>query len=546
MAQDPDPATRAELEALLDSENELGLRERFAGSLTFGTAGLRAPMGAGPNRMNRLVVRRATVGLMRHLGAGSTVVIGHDARRNSTTFAHDTAAVVEALGGTALMLPPMVPTPLVAFAVRVLGADAGIVCTASHNPASDNGYKLYLGDGAQVIPPVDREIALAIDAVPDDAVPAPDDGAPSWSQLDEGIVDQYVTHALGLVDADGPRSLGTVYSPLHGVGADITRRLFVAAGFPPLHIVESQVEPDPDFPTVTVPNPERPEAVEQAGRRLIETGSDIALVHDPDADRLGVLVPRDGDHVALTGNQIGILLADHVLRRTTGSDRLVVDTVVSSRLLESLARQYDVHHARTLTGFKWIVRPAMQHPEWRFVFGYEEALGYSVDEYVRDKDGMTEALVFAVMAAELRAAGQTVWDRLEEIHRRHGLYLTDSWSVGVGEGDAGARKAAMARLMGEPPRTIAGLTLSDVVDHRVSGDHPPTDLLELRFGDQLRVSIRPSGTEPRIKIYAEAVVDPYAGELASRSEVEEARALLERVGRDTVELARAAMAAGSG
>lgn len=538
LAHDPDPETASELRRILDAGDHRALVDRFGRSLEFGTAGLRGAMGAGPNRMNRLVVRRTTVGLIRHLGPGARVVVGHDARKNSAAFAADAAAVIDALGGEAIVLPPMVPTPVVAFAVRKLEADAGIVCTASHNPRDDNGYKLYLDDGAQVIPPVDALVAAAISSVgPDDIPPVGDPPAPS--RAGEDVLDAYVTHAAGLVAPGGPRRLSLVYTPLHGVGTDLTQRVFAAAGFDPLAVVAAQARPDPAFPTVTRPNPEEPEALALAAADLLDQDADLALVHDPDADRLGVLAPGEGGWAALTGNQIGALLADHVLRRSQGDDRLVVDTVVSSRLLGWLAREHGVHHMRTLTGFKWIVRPAMQHPEWRFVFGYEEALGYSVDGYVRDKDGITAALVFAELAAALKEDGSTVWDRLRDIYRRHGMAVTRTWSLGF-ESDADrVRATVMARLLDDPPTSLGGLRLLDVVDHRIAGDHPPTDLLEMRVERDVRVSVRPSGTEPRLKVYAEVVVDAPTGDAAREAAAEDAAvALLERVREDLFELLR--------
>lgn len=530
MAHDPDAETRAELDQLLIAGDLDELHDRFATSLRFGTAGLRARMGAGPNRMNRLVVRRATVALMRQLGRRPRVVVGHDARRNSEVFARDTAAVVTALGGEPLLLG-QVPTPVVAFAVRDLGAQAGVVCTASHNPPADNGYKVYGADGAQIVPPLDDAIADVLASLGHDEVPTVElDAAAAVPIPPDDVIGRYVDHVVGLVRADTARRARVAYSPLHGVGGAVTRQVFAEAGFDDVHVVDEQAEPDGSFPTTPRPNPEERAAWERTASLAASVDADVALVHDPDADRLGVLAPTGSGWTALTGNQIGALLADHVLSTTSGSDRLVVDTIVSSRLLESLAREHGVHHARTLTGFKWIVRAAPKGTEQadgtlRFVFGYEEALGFSVDGYVRDKDGISAALVFAELVAELRARGRTIWDQLRDIHRRHGLFVTATWPVDF-EDDLARRAAVLERLFDAPPRRLAGLDLADVVDHRVSIEHPPTPLLELRYGGALRVSIRPSGTEPRLKIYGE-VAAPFPADGDELAAERDAKGLLE-------------------
>jgi phosphomannomutase len=503
--RDPDPETRAEIESLLSSPDGRLLRERFGTTLRFGTAGLRAPMGAGPNRMNRVVVRRATAGLMSHLGPDATVVIGHDARRNSAVFALDAARVVAAAGGRALLLPPLVPTPVLAFAVRHLGADAGVMCTASHNPPEDNGYKLYLGDGAQVVPPVDDEIAAAIGSRDTEAVEVAAEDDPRIERLGDEVLAAYVEHAAGLVGRDGPRDLTVVYSPLHGVGAALTERVFAAAGFEPLLGVAAQARPDGRFPTVSHPNPEEPEALALAVREAQRCGADLALVHDPDADRLGAVAPRDGEWCPLSGNEIGALLADHVLRNGEGRDRLVVDTVVSSSLLHGLADEYGVAHERTLTGFKWIVRAGSARPGLRFVFGYEEALGFSVDDYVRDKDGITAALMLADLAAELRARGATLWDHLDDIAHRHGLHETQTWSIRLGADAPRTPGHLLGRLFDDPPHRLGRIPVEEIIDHRVSATLPPSELVELRLGQGARLCVRPSGTEPRVKLYAEVV-----------------------------------------
>lgn len=497
---DPDHETRVALQALLDADDMQSLGELFGGHLEFGTAGIRGVMGPGPMRMNRVVVRRATAGLMAYLPPGATVVIGHDARKNSDVFALDVARVVAGAGGRAALLPPHAPTPLVAFAVRHLAADAGVMCTASHNPATDNGYKVYSADGAQVVSPVDERIAAAIADI-DGVIDLADEFGPRIERLGSDIERAYVRHVSQLVATGPATDIRVVYSPLHGVGARLTLAAFDAAGFDRPDVVSSQRDPDPTFPTVETPNPEDGNAVRLTQAAAERVGADVALIHDPDADRLGVLVPVGGSWRPLTGNEIGLLIADHILNRTTGTDRLVVDTVVSSSALARLAAAHGVHHARTLTGFKWIVRPAIEHPEWRFVFGYEEALGFSVDSYVRDKDGIASALVFAELVATLKATGQSVDDRLAALAREHGLFATASWTLGAEREHQVSD--AMARLRGALPSKIGAHTVVSTADFLAGNGLPPTDLVEFSLDSRTRLSIRPSGTEPKLKVYAE-------------------------------------------
>jgi phosphomannomutase len=499
---DPDPETRAELAAVLDRGDAEGLVQLFDGHLSFGTAGLRAPMGPGPRRMNRLVVRRTTAGLLAALPSGARVVIGYDARKNSDVFARDAARVVAAAGGRAYVWPCPVPTPLVAFAVRMLGADAGVVCTASHNPASDNGFKVYASDGAQLIPPADAEIAAAIERIT--RVPIADHDDPRIELVDSAVEDAYLMHVGSLVphtaSSDG---LVIVYSPLHGVGASLTLAAFERVGHPRPHVVAEQFEPDPTFRTVVAPNPEEPGAISLALAQAEREGADIALVQDPDADRLGVLVPIAGSWRPLTGNEIGLLLADHILDHTSGDDRLVVDTIVSSTAIAELAAARGVHHARTLTGFKWIVRPAIEHPQWRFVFGYEEALGFSVDPYVRDKDSISASLMIVDLLASLRERGETIEDRLRALAVEHGLFTTDSWTLRAR--DHAELTRSMERLRATPLQRIGNARVIEMIDYWRRDDEPRADLLEFRLENRTRVSVRPSGTEPKLKVYAEVV-----------------------------------------
>ncbi len=504
---DPDPATRDEVAALLAGDDHLGLLDRFGSRLTFGTAGLRGELGAGPNRMNRLVVRQAAAGLMAHLRQGAKVVIGRDARHGSAEFAADTARVVAAAGGTALVLPAPMPTPLVPFAVTHLGADAGVMVTASHNPPRDNGYKVYLGDGAQIVPPVDSEIASAILTASEAPVGLSDPDDPQIVAVGDEIVDAYlemVEQCRLVPEAPG---VSTVYTAMHGVGRDLLTAAFARAGYPAPHQVAEQVDPDPDFPTVAFPNPEEPGALDLALALADRVSPTLVIANDPDADRLGVAVRGPDGWRALSGNEVGVLLGDHILRHTSGPDRLVVTTIVSSRLLSAMAAAAGVHYADTLTGFKWIVRPAIADPSRRFVFGYEEALGYAVTDRVRDKDGISAALLFVELASVLAESGRTVLDRLDELAVEHGLHVTDTWAIRFDGIAAGAQMASvMAAVRSLTPPTLGGLPVTGTHDylHPAAGLEP-TDAVRLDLDDRGRVVVRPSGTEPKAKVYIEVV-----------------------------------------
>jgi len=507
LAEDPDPDTRAELANLIDMNDVAAVAERFAGRLEFGTAGLRGALGAGPMRMNRAVVRRTTAGLAAYLHAsGETgpVVVGYDARHRSDVFAEDVAAVLSGTGLTALVLPRPLPTPVLAFAVRHLQACAGVMVTASHNPPEDNGYKVYLGDGAQIVPPADAEISAAIDAVgPLAGVPL----AETWQRLGEEVLAAYLdaVAALSLVP---DRDVRVAYTPLHGVGRDVVLAAFARAGFPPPEVVVEQAEPDPDFPTVAFPNPEEPGAADLLLATAARTGADLAIANDPDADRLAVAV---GGRL-LTGDELGALLADHVLRHTTGADRLVVTTIVSSSLLGKVARAHGVAYAETLTGFKWIVRAAEARPGFRLVFGYEEALGYVVGDVVRDKDGISAALAVAELAAAEKATGRTLLDRLDELEAEHGVHATEQVSIRVT--DLSAIAGVMADLRSRPPGALGGTAVTGMADLLTGGRLPASDVLvySLDFGG--RVIVRPSGTEPKLKAYLEVVERVVGGDLA--------------------------------
>jgi phosphomannomutase len=510
---DPDPVTAQELTNLLaaadegDLEAAIDLADRFAGTLEFGTAGLRGALGGGPNRMNRAVVLRAAAGLVAYLQTEGgipepMVVVGFDARYNSDVFARDTAAVVVGAGGHAAILPRPLPTPVLAFAIRHLGADAGVMVTASHNPPQDNGYKVYLGDGSQIVPPTDAQIASHIAAVASvrDLYLAED----GWDNLGDEVQEEYVARVAALVRAGAPRDLKVVHTALHGVGDDTVRKVFEAAGFPPLNIVAAQANPDPDFPTVSFPNPEETGAIDAALAVADEVHPDIVIANDPDADRCAAAV-RDGDGWRmLRGDELGALLGAHVFERGVDPDAVVACSIVSSRLLAAMATAAGIRHEETLTGFKWISRvPGL-------VYGYEEAIGYCVaPAIVRDKDGVSAAVVLAEMAAALKARGRTLLDVLDDLAVRHGVYATDSFSVRVA--DLGQIPPVMDRLRTSPPAELDTIRVTQADDlSRGDGGLPPTDGVRWFLADGSRVIVRPSGTEPKIKVYLEAV-EPVTG-----------------------------------
>ncbi|MFI1257325.1 phospho-sugar mutase [Streptomyces netropsis] len=511
LAEDPDPDTRDELAKLIDAEDLTELTARFGGTLQFGTAGLRGELGAGPMRMNRAVVIRAAAGLAAYLKkqghANGVVVIGYDARHKSADFARDTAAVMVGAGLRAALLPRPLPTPVLAFAIRHLGAVAGVEVTASHNPPRDNGYKVYLGDGSQIVPPADGEIAAEIAAIVNlDDVPRPSAG---WETLRDSVVEAYLERTDAVLTAGSPRDIRVVYTPMHGVGHDTLTAAFARAGFPAPTVVAEQAEPDPDFPTVAFPNPEEPGAMDLAFATAREAAPDIVIANDPDADRCAVAVP-DPDSVVgwrmLRGDEVGALLATHLVhKKATGT---FTTTIVSSSLLSRIAAAAPgAAYEETLTGFKWLARVDGLR------YAYEEALGYCVDpEGVRDKDGITAALLIAELAAELKASGRTLTDLLDDLAVEHGLHATDQLSVRVE--DLSLIANAMRRLREQPPTTLAGLRVSSAEDLSEGTESlPPTDGLRYHLaGDATgtvsaaRVIVRPSGTEPKIKCYLEVVV----------------------------------------
>jgi phosphomannomutase len=575
IADDPDLGDRAELRALLDRADVGGgthsgpgaeavaeLRDRFAGRLRFGTAGLRGAVAAGPNRMNRAVVKATTAAVADWLlesgadaaGNGTGVVVGCDARHRSADFADEVAGVLSGAGIAVHLLPRPCPTPLLAFAVRQLGTAAGVMITASHNPAADNGYKLYLSDGAQVIPPVDAEIEERIASVgPLTQIPVAEATSPLiiWhgDELAQAYLDAVVPVAAGPVAgapvSGGPvvgglaaagavlgPALNVVYTPMHGVAGDLMLRAIRQAGFASPHVVAAQAEPDPDFPTVAFPNPEEPGALDLALADARRLGAEIVVASDPDGDRLAVAVPEPADGTALsatalsataasdwrvlTGDQVGALLGASLLERTAAQaaprTRLVASTIVSSTLLAKIAAAAGAGYAETLTGFKWIARAADGRPGTRFVFGYEEALGYAVGDVVRDKDGIGAALAMLWLATSARAAGRSVLEAYDALETVHGVHLTSQLTLRTAE-----PARIMSRLRADPPAEFGGEPVAGMVDLAGSPGGPGADGLPLPAADVLifrlpgaRVVLRPSGTEPKIKCYLE-ITEPLTG-----------------------------------
>ncbi|TQJ89583.1 phospho-sugar mutase [Streptomyces sp. SLBN-31] len=499
LAEDPDPDTRAELDKLIEAGDLTELADRFSGTLQFGTAGLRGELGAGPNRMNRSVVIRAAAGLAAYLNAaGHTdglVVIGYDARHKSADFARDTAAVMTGAGLRAAVLPRPLPTPVLAFAIRHLGAVAGVEVTASHNPPRDNGYKVYLGDGSQIVPPADAEIAAQIQAITSlHDVPRPETG---WQTLDDAVLEAYLARTDEVLAPSSPRTARTVYTAMHGVGRETLLAAFARAGFPEPALVAEQADPDPDFPTVAFPNPEEPGAMDLAFAKARETAPDLIIANDPDADRCAVAVKQGADWRMLRGDEVGALLAAHLVAR--GAQGTFAESIVSSSLLGRIAEKANLPYEETLTGFKWIARVDGLR------YGYEEALGYCVDpEGVRDKDGITAALLITELASTLKEENRTLLDLLDDLAVEHGLHATDQLSVRVQDLSVIAR--AMERLRENPPMSLAGLPVTGAEDLTQGTDKlPPTDGLRYTL-DGARVIVRPSGTEPKLKCYLEVVV----------------------------------------
>lgn len=559
---DVDESARAELDDLVYQATHGGadaaqaaeeLADRFAGTLQFGTAGLRGAMAAGPNRMNKAVVDTAAAGLAAFLkhalpGEKPRVVIGYDGRYNSKEFAQDTVAIMTAQGIDAFLMPKLLPTPLVAYAVRNLPADAGVMVTASHNPAADNGYKVYLGgrvvkdsgQGAQIVAPYDKEIADQIAKVgPANKIPKAESG---WTVLGDDIVQGYLKSVLGNSDHT-PRNLRIVTTSMHGVGGDTLAAMLAAAGFHDVHPVLEQRHPDPDFPTVSFPNPEEKGAIDLAVALAKKVNADLVIANDPDADRCAMAVfdPRAGEtgtgawrmlHGDEVGTLLGFAVANSPAVQANKDGAVLANSIVSSRLLRRIAERAGLSYSNTLTGFKWISRtPGL-------VFGYEEALGYCVDPAnVRDKDGISAALIIAQLVNKLKAEGKTVIDQLDDLFRQHGLFLTDQLSLRFS--DLSLIPKTMAKLRANPPKELAGSKVVELAD--LSDGYqglPPTDGILIRTQNDNRVIVRPSGTEPKVKCYLE-VVHPVEFDASFDSVTEarcSARNVLDQIKKELAEL----------
>lgn len=526
IAHDPEEKTANEVQALLnlakdgDAEATAELADRFQGFLQFGTAGLRGAMAGGPFRMNRAVVRRAAYGLTQWLkkkvGDDALVVIGYDARYNSADFATDTAAIVTAAGLRAKLMPRALPTPTLAFAVRQFGADAGVMVTASHNPAQDNGYKVYVGgraidedgNGVQIVPPVDKEIAAEIAAAPfADEVKLAESG---WEIIGDDFIDHYIAETVKTISPDTSRDLKIVYTAMHGVGAQIMRRVMADAGFTNFVEVEAQNTPDPDFPTVAFPNPEEAGALDIAIALAKEVDADLVIASDPDADRASAAIPTTDGWRQLSGDEIGSILGEQVARRAEAEGRQgnLASSIVSSQLLEKIAKSHGLGYKSTLTGFKWIARA----PE--IIFGYEEAIGFCVaPQNVKDKDGISAGLWIAENAAELKKQGLGLGDELDRLAGVHGLYLTGPVTIRVE--DLSIIPATMAKVRSNPPTELLGSPVSSIVDlSQGTPELPPTDAIVIRTAAGDRAIIRPSGTEPKVKCYLEVIVPSEGREIA--------------------------------
>ena len=506
-SQDPDPETKAELEALILAGDEQGLASRFGARLGFGTAGLRGELGAGPNRMNRVLVAQAAVGIARYLKANfddPSCVIGFDARKNSDVFAKDSAEILVGLGVRAYLYDSLVATPLVAFAVRELGCSAGIMVTASHNPPADNGYKVFDFTGSQIIPPMDALIASEIDKFAENESVSDLVRSSEYSSVPASISVDYLQGVSGLMNRHSDRkSLKIVYSAMHGVGAEFIEKIFDLAGMDPLIPVASQHKPDGTFPTVAFPNPEEPGAMDKSIETAKANGADLVLANDPDADRLCVAYQdANGNYIQLSGDDLGLLLAEELAGRAKreGVFGTLACSIVSSSAIEKVAEHYGLEFAQTLTGFKWVGRVP------NLIFGYEEALGYCVDsKRVKDKDGLSAALVVADIATTLAASGYTIGDQLEKLGARDGYFATDQISIRVK--DLSIIENLMKKLRTNPIQELDGQAVVFTDYLNGWGNLPRTDAIQLDLADGRRVIVRPSGTEPKLKCYLLAVSD---------------------------------------
>jgi phosphomannomutase len=503
IADDPDPVTAAHLQALLDAGDEKPLKPLFNGFLQFGTAGLRGPIGAGPSCMNRAVVGRTAAGLavyMKKRGMKS-VVIGRDARYGSEDYTFESAEILSGAGMDVYILPRPLPTPVLAFATAHLQCDVGIMVTASHNPPQDNGYKVYIGPDAdgiayassQIINPTDGFIAAEIGAVTSlKSLPR----GSKWTVLGEEVITEYIQRTIKL--APRPGDIKIVYTAMHGVGTETVQRVFNHAGFATLILVDEQCTPDPDFPTVAFPNPEEPGAIDLALAKARDFGADLVIANDPDADRCAAAIndPKVGWRM-LRGDELGVIFGEWIAR--TKPKGTMGNSIVSSSALRKIAAHYEVDFQEVLTGFKWLAKIE------DLAYGYEEAIGYAVDsETVNDKDGVSAALFLAQIAMDLKRDGLTLANLLDEIWARHGFHGTEQISIRVA--DMGAITRLLATLRSNPPREIAGRAVEGIDDLAAPTDGlPPTDGLRIWLAGGIRVIIRPSGTEAKLKCYIEVI-----------------------------------------
>ncbi len=540
LARDPDPETRAELERLVELSKHDEIARRFSGRLKFGTAGLRGVVGAGPARMNQLVVRETSAGLGQYIlstldnAAQRGIVVAYDARPDSRRFAKAAAGVFSALGFKVYITADVAPTPLGAFGVVKFGAAAGVVVTASHNPPEYNGYKVFWHNGAQIIPPQDAGIATAIAAASAEAIP--------YQEFDAGVQagtiivldDDFTRDYCAAISSDDlfqyripPDAVSIAYTAMHGVGANIAESLLRQAGVTQFFPVAAQQQPDGTFPTLNFPNPEEPGAMDAVIALAEKRGATLACANDPDADRLAVAVRDAGAYRMLSGDQIGILLANYLLQKSHPFVPIVCTTIVSSSMLTAMATEFGAVCFETLSGFKWLANVAMEHEDeqHKFLFAYEEALGYAVGRQIRDKDGLSALLAFVQMTAQLAAEGKTVQQQLELLYRRYGLYATAQKNFAIRPSDL----SIGAALRAAQPLTIAGLAVEIVEDlqtgKRCYADGrveelaiPRSDVLIYRLIGGGRVIVRPSGTEPKVKCYYQVVEQVDAAEAFSVAE----------------------------
>lgn len=523
-AQDPDPETRAELEALISEGNQEGLADRFGSRLGFGTAGLRGELGAGPNRMNRVLVAQAAVGIARYLKANfddPSCVIGFDARKNSDVFAKDSAEILTGLGVRAYIFDSLVATPMVAFAVRELGCSAGVMVTASHNPPADNGYKVFDHTGSQIIPPMDALIAAEIDKFANQELVSDLARSNDYSPVPEKISVDYLQGVSGLLNRHSDRKpIKIVYSAMHGVGSEFIEKIFDISGMDPLIQVKAQQAPDGSFPTVAFPNPEEPGAMDLSMETAKASNADLVMANDPDADRLCVAY-RDskGGYVQLSGDELGLLLAEELAGRAkrAGVSGSLACSIVSSSAIGKVAEHYGLGFSQTLTGFKWVGRVP------NLIFGYEEALGYCVDsKRVKDKDGLSAALVVADIATTLATQGYTIGDQLENLAERYGYFATGQISFRVK--DLSIIENLMTGLRATPPTELAGQGVIFTDFANGWGEYPGTDAIQFDLVDGRRVIVRPSGTEPKLKCYLQAIGETRESSQALLAELREAMA----------------------